>query len=104
MVGTASLFEIAREHGRGMIGYAVAPAGRPQRPGGGALDAALRLRSAGMQRIEIDTDPANTPSRRLAERLRRAPSEGLLRRRWFVHGAYADACSGGLLREEFDAG
>ncbi|HOV58246.1 MAG TPA: GNAT family protein [Rhodanobacteraceae bacterium] len=105
LVGTASLFEIAREHGRGMIGYAVAPAWQGR---GYALEAVRSmLRFAfevlGMQRIEIDTDPANTPSRRLAERCG-ARLEGLLRRRWFVHGAYADACLYGLLREEFDAG
>lgn len=102
LIGTASLFEIQREHGRGMIGYALASA---QQGHGYALEAArAMLRFAfdvlELQRIEIDTDPDNAASRKLAERCG-AKLEGLLRRRWFVHGAYADTTLYGLLREEF---
>lgn len=102
LIGTASLFELRREHGTGMIGYALSPA---QQGRGYALEAVrAMLRFAfeylDLQRIEIDTDPNNMPSRRLLERCG-AKLEGLLRRRWRVSGEYADATLYGLLREEF---
>jgi len=102
LIGTASLFELRREHGTGMIGYALSPAQQGQGYALEAVRAMLRFafQVLDLQRIEIDTDPANAPSRRLLERCG-AKLEGLLRRRWMVHGAYADTTLYGLLREEF---
>ena len=53
----------------------------------------------GLERVEADIDPANQPSRRLAERLG-FRQEGLLRHRWKVDGVWSDSVWYGLLREE----
>ncbi|HEX7130808.1 MAG TPA: GNAT family protein, partial [Rhodanobacteraceae bacterium] len=55
-----------------------------------------------LERIEADTDPRNTPSRRMLEQLGFV-LEGTLRRRWFVNGEWCDTAFYGLLREDFRA-
>jgi len=102
LIGSLSLFQIVPEHARGMFGYALQSASWGH---GFALEAArLGLAHAfsalGLERIEADIDPANQPSRRLAERLG-FKQEGLLRRRWKVDGVWSDSAWYGLLREEF---
>lgn len=105
LIGTAALFEIDRTHQRGMIGYALSPA----QQGHGYAHESLRLlldfawNTLDLQRIEADTDPENTASRRLLERLGFS-HEGSMRKRWFVHGEWHDAAWYGLLREDTDAG
>jgi len=105
LIGTAALFEIDRTHKRGMIGYSLSPA----QQGNGYAREALRLlldfawNTLDLQRIEADTDPENTASRRLLERLG-FTHEGSMRKRWFVHGAWHDASWYGLLREDAQTG
>lgn len=87
LIGTAALYEIDRTHRRGMIGYVLSPSMH----GHGYAREALRLlldfawTGLDLQRIEADTDPENTASRRLLERLG-FRHEGSMRKRWFVHG------------------
>jgi [ribosomal protein S5]-alanine N-acetyltransferase len=102
LIGSLSLFQIVPEHARGMFGYALQSACWGS---GFALEAArLGLAHAfstlGLERIEADIDPANQPSRRLAERLG-FKQEGLLRHRWKVDDVWSDTVWYGLLREEF---
>jgi len=102
LIGTVSLFELQREHARGMVGYALLSSQQGRGYATEALRAALRFafQVLELQRIEIDIDPANTPSRRLVERCG-ARLEGLFRRRWRVHGQWADSAMYGLLHDEF---
>ena len=102
LIGSLSLFQIVPEQARGMFGYALQSASWGH---GFALEAArLGLAHAfsalRLERIEADIDPANQPSRRLAERLG-FKQEGLLRRRWKVDSVWSDTVWYGLLREEF---
>ena len=105
LIGTMSLFELQREHARAMVGYALMPSQQGRGYATEALRAALRFafELLELERIEIDIDPDNTPSRRLVERCG-AQREGLFRRRWRVNGQWADSVMYGLLREEFVAG
>jgi ribosomal-protein-alanine N-acetyltransferase len=63
----------------------------------------LALRHAfeelGLRRIEADTDPRNSGSCRLLERLGFV-REGLLRERWLIDGELQDTAIYGLLRGE----
>ncbi|WP_225766375.1 GNAT family protein [Stenotrophomonas sp. Marseille-Q4652] len=54
----------------------------------------------GLRRIEADTDPRNTPSRHLLEKLGFV-HEGLLRERWRVNGELCDTALYGPLRRDF---
>ena len=101
-IGTMSLFEIQREHARAMVGYSLLPSQQGKGYATEALRATLHIafEAFGFQRIEIDIDPANTTSRRLVERCG-AKLEGQFRRRWMVHGEWADSVMYGLLREDF---
>jgi ribosomal-protein-alanine N-acetyltransferase len=104
LIGTAALYEIDRTHRRGMIGYSLTPSMQ----GHGYVHDALQLliefawTILDLQRIEADTDPENTASRRLLERLG-FTLEGSMRKRWFVHGIWHDASWYGLLREDYVA-
>lgn len=104
LIGTMSLFDIQREHGRAQVGYSLLPSQQGKGYATEALRAALHVafEALGLQRIEIDIDPANVTSRRLVERCG-AKLEGHFRRRWFVHGQWADSVMYGLLREDFVA-
>jgi RimJ/RimL family protein N-acetyltransferase len=101
-IGTCSLFGVHREHGRGVIGYAL----RPEFWGRGHASAMLALALGfafgplDLNRIEADIDPDNVASCRLVERagFRR---EGYLRERWRVGGGVQDTALYGLLRREW---
>ena len=101
LIGTAALYEIDRTHKRGMIGYSLSPSMQGHGYAGDALRLLLDFAwtTLDLQRIEADTDPENTASRRLLERLG-FTLEGSLRKRWFVHGKWHDAAWYGLLRED----
>ena len=102
LIGTATLFEIDHTHRRGMIGYVLSPSMQGHGYAGDALRLLLEFAwtTLDLQRIEADTDPENTASRRLLERLG-FRLEGSMRKRWFVHGAWHDTSWYGLLREDY---
>ncbi|HSM68108.1 MAG TPA: GNAT family protein, partial [Xanthomonadales bacterium] len=54
----------------------------------------------GLHRLEADTDPANTGSLRLLERLG-FQREGLFRQRWRVYGQWQDSVMLGLLKPDW---
>jgi ribosomal-protein-alanine N-acetyltransferase len=92
LIGSLSLFQLVPAHARGMFGYALQAAFWGE---GFALEAArlglaYAFSTLGLERVEADIDPANRPSRRLAERLG-FRQEGRLRRRWKVDGVWSDA-------------
>lgn len=102
LIGTVTLFRIDRDHRRAEIGYALGSA----HWGKGLASEALHLvlhhafDTLQLERIEADTDPRNTSSRRMLERLGFV-QEGTLRRRWFVNDEWCDTAFYGLLREDF---
>lgn len=101
LIGTVSLFSIFAGQARAEIGYALHPAHWHR----GLAREAVRLALAhgfdtlGLRRIEADTDPDNTASRRLLESLG-FRDEGLLRERWVVGDTTADTAFYGLLKDE----
>lgn len=102
LIGGTALFAIQREQLHAEIGYSL----MPDFQGRGLAQEAVRLvltfafEQLGMERIEADIDPRNTPSCRLVERLG-FQREGYLRERWRVNGEICDAAFYGLLRREF---
>lgn len=104
LIGAVTLFRVDRDHRHAEIGYALGAA----HWGKGLASEAVRIvldyafNALGLERIEADTDPRNTPSRRMLERLGFA-QEGTLRRRWFVNDEWCDTAFYGLLREDFRA-
>jgi RimJ/RimL family protein N-acetyltransferase len=104
LIGTVTLFRLDRDHRRAEIGYALASAHWGKGLAGEALRLALHYAfdTLRLERIEADTDPRNTPSRRMLEQLGFV-LEGTLRRRWFVNGEWCDTAFYGLLREDFRA-
>lgn len=110
LVGTLTLHHLSQTHRRAEIGFALA---REQWGRGLMREAAERVvahafatSSAGgmeLERLEADTDPRNTASIGLLERLG-FQREGLLRRRWCVGGEWSDSAFFGLLREEWEIG
>jgi RimJ/RimL family protein N-acetyltransferase len=102
MIGNSALFALNREQKHAEIGYSLMPAyqgrGLAQEAVRGVLAFAFDV--LGLERIEADIDPRNTPSCRLVERLG-FQREGFLRERWRVNGEICDAAFYGLLRREF---
>lgn len=104
LIGAITLFRVDRDHRHAEIGYALASA----QWGKGLASEATRLvldyafNVLELERIEADTDPRNTPSRRMLERLG-FEQEGTLRRRWFVNDEWCDTAFYGLLRGDFRA-
>lgn len=102
LVGTCTLFDIHREHLRGVIGYALSPALWGRGLAGEMVELALvhAFDRLGLERIEADIDPRNDGSCRLVERAG-FKREGYLRERWRVGGGLQDTALYGLLRREF---
>lgn len=104
VVGTCTLFQVDREHGRGEVGYALAYRfwGRGYATEALSLLLGYVFHDLGLHRLEADVDPRNAPSIRLLERLgfRR---EGVLRERWRVNDEWQDGALYGLLRSEWPA-
>lgn len=101
LIGTVSLHAFMPEQARAEIGYTLHPAQWGHGLASEAVRLALRHAFEGMalRRIEADTDPRNTDSCRLLERLGFV-REGLLRKRWLVAGELQDSAIYGLLRSE----
>jgi len=101
LVGTVSLYAWAVEQGRCEIGYTL----HPSHWGGGLASEAVRLAlrfafdELDLRRIEADTDPRNTGSCGLLERVGFV-REGILRERWFVDGELQDTAFYGLLKRD----
>ena len=101
VVGTCTLFNIDQANLRAEIGYVL---GRAHWGNGYAQAAvgrliALAVDECGLQRLEADVDPRNTPSIRVLER-HGFQREGLLRERWLVNGEWQDSAMYGLLARE----
>lgn len=105
LIGTCTLFNLHPTNRRAELGFMLSRG----HWGRGLMREALErlldfgFRDLGLHRLEADTDPGNTASNGLLERLgfRR---EGLLRQRWFVHGQWADTVYWGLLGSESQYG
>lgn len=101
LLGVATLFRFSAQNLRAETGYIL----RRSHWGRGymseAMDAILdyAFGPMGLLRVEADTDPRNTASVAMLERLGFA-REGLLRRRWIVGGEVSDSLMLGLLKDE----
>jgi RimJ/RimL family protein N-acetyltransferase len=102
LIGSVTLHNLAFDHRRAEIGYAL---GREHWGKGymnEALTAVLRyaFEELDLHRIEADVDPRNAASIKTLERLG-FQREGYLRERWQVGGEIQDAYFYGLLRPEW---
>jgi RimJ/RimL family protein N-acetyltransferase len=103
LIGTASLFNVNLENGRGEIGYCLGSA----HWGKGYINEALKalvsycFNELNFRRLEADVDPRNTASLRTLERMG-FKHEGHLRERWRVNGEIQDTYFFGLLRHEWE--
>ncbi|GAA3357564.1 GNAT family protein [Saccharopolyspora gregorii] len=101
ILGGASLYDVDREQLRAGVGYWLAADAR----GRGVATRSVRLLAAwafdelGMLRLELTCDPANIPSRRVAERCGFA-LEGVLRSHLRFRGGRRDTAVFGLLPGE----
>lgn len=102
LIGTATLFNLVKEQGRGELGYAQARAYWGNGYIHEALQALLAHAFDEMQfrRLEADVDPRNIASIKTLERLG-FQREGFLRERWCVAGEIQDAYFYGLLKHEW---
>lgn len=101
LAGTCTLSGIDRRHRRAELGFALAPAFRGRGLMGRALSVLLdfAFERLDLHRIEADSDPRNSASIRVLERLG-FQREGTLRERYFQLGEVQDAVLFGLLRRE----
>ena len=102
MIGTGTLFAINYDQQRAEIGYSLQRAHWGQ---GLATEVARRMLDYGfdvlkLRRVEADTDPRNTASLRLLEKLG-FQREGYARERWNVVTEICDAVLLGLLAREY---
>jgi len=101
-IGTCVLHSFEQQYRRAEVGYRL---GREYWGRGlmsEALTALIQFAFDELEliRLEADTDPRNTASIRLLERMGFV-QEGLLRRRWIVEGEVSDAALFGLLVEDW---
>lgn len=102
LIGSSAVFALNPDQGRAEIGYSL----HRDWHGRGLASEALRLilgylfDGLQLRRVEADTDPRNTASCHLLEKLGFV-REGLLRERWFVNGELCDTAFYGLLRRDF---
>jgi RimJ/RimL family protein N-acetyltransferase len=102
IVGSCTLANIDRRHRRAELGFALARAFWGRGLMLEALPALIQFAFGhlDLHRIEADTDPRNTASMRVLERLG-FQREGLLRERYFQLGEAQDAVVYGLLRRDW---
>jgi ribosomal-protein-alanine N-acetyltransferase len=101
-IGKISLFQISEQNRRAEIGYLL---GRKHWGKGymtEALSAVLpcAFDELNLHRIEVDTDPENTPSLALLNKFGFV-REGLFKDRWFVHGIWHDSVMLALLEKDY---
>ena len=99
VIGKCILFNYSESNRRAEVGYIL---NRDYWRRGLALEAMTSLidfafNTLGMHRLEADTDPGNTGSLGLLEKLGFS-REGLFRDRWFVYGQWQDSVMLGLLK------
>ena len=103
VVGTLDIFKLEPAHRRCEFGYSLASScwgrGWMTEAATAALDWAFA--HLPLDRIEADTDPRNTASIRLLERLG-FTREGTLREKWRVGDEVSDSAVFGLLRREWE--
>ena len=102
MIGTCVLHSFEHQCRRAEVGYRL---GREYWGRGLMSEALTALIDFGFDKLELirleaDTDPRNTASIRLLERMGFV-QEGFLRRRWIVDGEVSDAAFFGLLVEDW---
>ncbi len=102
LVGNACLFSFNLASRRAELGYGLARAAWGQGLAAEALTALLdyAFGPLGLHRVEADTDPRNTASMHLLQRLGFV-NEGLLRERWIVGDEISDTALHGLLRVDW---
>ncbi|MDO8179522.1 MAG: GNAT family protein [Undibacterium sp.] len=102
LIGTCSLFHLDEQSRRAEIGYGIASASWGKGYMHEALTALINygFDALNLHRMEADTDPRNTASRRCLERLGFV-NEGLLRERWIVNNEICDTSFYGLLRSDW---
>jgi RimJ/RimL family protein N-acetyltransferase len=102
LIGTCVLFRINRQNRNGELGYIL----NRKFWGRGFMTEALTclldyaFNQQDFHRVEADTDPDNSASLAVLEKLG-FQREGYFRQRWFVHGNWHDSVMLGLLRREF---
>jgi ribosomal-protein-alanine N-acetyltransferase len=102
LIGTCVLFRINRQNRNAELGYIL----NRKYWGKGLMTEALTcllnhaFDTLDLHRLEADTDPDNSASLAVLEKLG-FQREGYFRERWFVHGKWHDSVMLGLIRSEF---
>ncbi|MGB0953584.1 MAG: GNAT family N-acetyltransferase [Planctomycetota bacterium] len=101
LLGTCTLYQLIQEQRRGELGIILGREAWGQGLGTEALQALIQFafQELGLHRLEADVDPVNARSLALFEGLG-FQREGVLKERWFVHGAYQDSILLGLLNRD----
>lgn len=101
-IGKISLFQISKQNRRGELGYLLSRKHWGKGYMSEALTAVLAMAFDVMKlhRIEVDTDPDNTPSLALLDKFGFV-REGLFKDRWFVHGKWHDSVMLALLEKDY---
>ena len=102
LIGTCSLFNLARQCRRAEIGYGIAPRFWRQGYMAEAVSALITWAFSDLQlhRLEADIDPRNKASAASLVKLGFV-QEGLLRERWIVDGEVSDSALFGLLARDW---
>jgi len=102
IIGHATLFKWDQAHRRAEIGYSIRRDRWRLGLGSEAVAALIGFgfERLGLRRIEADSDPRNSASIRLLEKLGFV-REGYMRERWEIDGEIQDAVCFGLLRREW---
>jgi RimJ/RimL family protein N-acetyltransferase len=102
MIGTCTLYDINPQHARAGLGYALMPShwGKGLASEAATLAISYGFLELGLHRIEADTEPSNSRSNALLERLGFS-REGLLRKRFHHPDGIQDSLIFGLLKAEW---
>ena len=104
LIGVCSMFDFNAQSRRAEFGYILARA----HWGHGHMHEALTafidyaFGTLGLHRLEADTDPRNTASKKALLRLG-CVQEGLFRERWIIEGEVCDSAMFGLLARDWHA-
>jgi RimJ/RimL family protein N-acetyltransferase len=102
LIGTTTLYGLARDHARCEIGFALHPDYWGQGLAADAVRTVLEhaFSALGLLRVEADVDPHNAPSLRLLDALG-FTREGYARERYRLGGGTQDSVMLGLLAREY---